>query len=144
MKTLLLYAANWCALLIIAILNGALRAKVFAPRMADIRAHQLSTLVGLCLFSIYMWFLTGVTPIRSGRLALLIGGIWLAMTIAFEFLFGHFIVGHSWRHLLHDYNLLAGRLWVLVPVWTAVAPYVFYRVRSSKGRHGRCCQHRLK
>ena len=51
------------------------------------------------------------------------------MTILFEFLFGHFIAGHPWSHLFHDYNLLAGRLWVLVLLWTAITPYLFYRMR---------------
>ncbi len=55
----------------------------------------------------------------------------LVMTIAFEFLFGRLVSGCSWNDLLHDYNLCAGRVWVLVLIWTAIAPYVFYRLRSS-------------
>ena len=62
--------------------------------------------------------------------ALAIGGIWLALTVAFEFLFGHYVMGHPWSRLFHDYNLLEGRLWVLVLVWTFIAPYVFYRLGS--------------
>ena len=27
-------------------------------------------------------------------------------------------------------NVLAGRLWILVPLWVATAPYVFYRLRQ--------------
>ncbi|MEW6447103.1 MAG: hypothetical protein AB1426_03305, partial [Bacillota bacterium] len=57
-----------------------------------------------------------------------IGLIWLVLTVAFEFGFGHFVMGHSWSRLLHDYNLLKGRLWVLVLLWVAIAPYVFYRL----------------
>ena len=38
--------------------------------------------------------------------------LWLGMTLAFEFLFGHYIAGKSWSLLLADYNLAAGRLWV--------------------------------
>jgi len=129
MRTLLIYLANWCGLLVIAILNGALRERAYGPHMTEMSAHRLSTVIGLCLFATYIWFLTGISPIGSARLALLIGAVWLIMTTAFEFLFGHFIAGRSWGRLLHDYNLPAGRLWVLVLVWTAVAPYVFYRVR---------------
>ncbi len=131
LRTLLIYVVNWCGLLIIAIGNGALREKVYGARMTELSAHQLSTLIGLFLFAVYIWFLTGVSPIGSVRVAVLIGGIWLVLTIAFEFLFGRFVAGHSWSHLLHDYNLSAGRLWVLVLLWTAIAPYVFYKIRSS-------------
>ena len=54
----------------------------------------------------------------------------LAMTVAFEFLFGHYVAGHSWDRLLHDYNLFAGRVWVVVLVWVTVAPYLFFRLRG--------------
>jgi len=52
--------------------------------------------------------------------------IWLALAIGLEFIFGHYVMGNSWEWLLGDYNLLAGRLWVLVLLWIAAAPYVFY------------------
>jgi hypothetical protein len=32
-------------------------------------------------------------------------------------------------YLLADYDLTTGRLWVLIPVWVTVAPYLFYRVQ---------------
>ena len=41
---------------------------------------------------------------------------------AFELLAGHYLFGNSWGRLLEDYNLLRGRIWVLVLVTTAVAP----------------------
>jgi len=76
-----------------------------------------------------VWFLTGRWRIESAGQAIAIGVIWLVLTVAFEFLFGHFVVGHPWSRLLHDYDLLQGRVWVLVLVWTTIAPYVFYRLR---------------
>ena len=51
------------------------------------------------------------------------------MTIAFEFLFGRYVVKRSWRALLHDYNLFAGRVWLVVLVWVTIAPYLFYRLQ---------------
>jgi hypothetical protein len=56
--------------------------------------------------------------------------IWLTLTVAFEFLFGHYVAKLSWRRLLHDYNLFAGRLWLFVLVAITVAPSVIYRIRS--------------
>jgi hypothetical protein len=130
MKTILLYAGAWLGLVALAIVNGALREKTYGPHMEELSAHQLSTVIGLCLFAAYIWFLTGLCRLETARQALLIGAMWLIMTVAFEFLFGHYVAGHSWSRLLHDYNLLKGRVWVLVLIWTAVAPYFFYRVRS--------------
>jgi uncharacterized membrane protein YhaH (DUF805 family) len=61
------------------------------------------------------------------REALLVGGIWVVMTIPFEFMFGHYVMEHSWSRLFYDYNLLQGRVWVLVLVWTFLALYIFYQ-----------------
>ena len=98
--------------------------------MRELSAHQLSTFIGFILFGLYIWSLTGIYQIESSSQAFVIGGMWLIMTILFEFIFGHFIMRHPWSKLLHDYNLLKGRVWLLVLIWTAVAPYVFYRIRS--------------
>jgi hypothetical protein len=51
------------------------------------------------------------------------------MTIIFELLFGHYVIGHSFAKLFEDYNVLKGRVWLLVLIWTTVAPYLFYRIR---------------
>ena len=116
-------------MVILAILNGTIREKAYGNLMDELTAHQLSTLAGLILFGVYIWTLTGLFRIESSRQALLIGSIWLLMTVVFEFVFGHYVMGHSWGKLFHDYNLFKGRVWSLVLIWTAVAPYVFYRIR---------------
>lgn len=62
----------------------------------------------------------------SGPVAVL----WVSMTVAFEFGFGHFVAGRPWAVLLADYNILQGRIWVLVPVTVASAPYLTARLRG--------------
>ncbi len=128
MGIMLKYTYAWIGLVIIAILNGAIREKWYRTYMSELTAHQLSTFVGILLFSVYIWILTGIWRIQSSGQALAIGGVWVALTIAFEFIFGHYVMKHSWSDLFHNYNLLKGRVWVLVLVWTAIAPYVFYRI----------------
>ena len=117
-------------MVILAIINGIIREKIYAQYMSELAAHQLSTLIAIILFGIYIYFLTGIFNIQSVKQALLIGGIWLTMTVIFEFVFGHFVAGHSWSQLFMDYNLFRGRVWILVLVWILVAPYVCYRIRS--------------
>lgn len=129
MKIVLTYAIAWLGLVVLAILNGALREKVYAPLMSELTAHQLSTLIGIALFAVYIWILTGIYRIESSSQAVLIGSMWLAMTVSFEFIFGHFVMGDPWQKLLRDYNLLEGHVWALVLIFTAIAPYLFYRIR---------------
>ena len=38
-------------------------------------------------------------------------------------------MGHPWSRLLHDYNVFAGRVWVVILMWITIAPYVFYRMQ---------------
>ena len=59
----------------------------------------------------------------------IIGACWLGVTIAFEFLGGHFLFGRPWNTLLADYNLSQGRIWIVVLVATAVGPVVAARTR---------------
>jgi hypothetical protein len=51
-----------------------------------------------------------------------VGALWLVLTLGFEFLVGHYVFRNSWEKLLADYNILQGRIWVLVPIITLLAP----------------------
>jgi hypothetical protein len=126
---ILRYTLAWLILVVAAILNGALREAVYKNSLVDLRAHQVSTLVGIILFGVIIWGLSRLWPLASAKQAWIVGFIWLALTIAFEFLFGHFVMGNPWSKLLHDYNILEGRVWLLVLIWTTIAPYVFYKLR---------------
>ena len=130
MKNLSAYALSWIGMVAIAILNGAIREKAYGPFMGELPAHQLSTFIIILLFGAYIWVLTGTYPIESPTQALIIGVMWLVMTVIFEFVFGHFVMGHLWSGLLQNYNLFKGRVWSLVLIWASVAPYLFYRIRS--------------
>lgn len=124
---ILRYTLAWLPMVIIGIVNGVIRAVGYAQYLGELRAHQVSTVTAIVLFGIYVWALMRRWPLASSRQALTVGGIWLALTVVFEFVFGHYVMGHPWSTLLHDYNFLAGRLWALVLIWLALAPYVFYR-----------------
>jgi hypothetical protein len=66
-------------------------------------------------------------PPASSSQAIFIGLVWVVLTLIFEFGFGRY-PGRSWPQLLEDYNLLKGRIWILIPLWLAIAPYIFYKL----------------
>jgi hypothetical protein len=125
------YVIAWLPLMVIGILNGILRQEGYSKYVSELTAHQISTLTGIILMGSFIWWLTGVWKIRSPGHAVLIGSIWLGMTVVFEFVFGHYVMGHPWKKLFHDYNILDGRIWVFVLIWITVAPLVFYKLRSK-------------
>lgn len=61
-----------------------------------------------------------------------VGVMWLRMTLAFELVMGHFIAGDPWCVVLHDYNILAGGVWILIPLWVLVGPCLFFQLRHGR------------
>ncbi len=122
---------GWIPMTFIGILNGMLRQYGYSRFVGDLTAHQISTLTGIIFIGLYIWWLTGVWKIESFSQALAVGLMWLGLTVVFEFVFGHYVVGHPWEKLFYDYNLLKGRVWLLVLIWITVAPFVFYKVRTK-------------
>jgi hypothetical protein len=93
-------------------------------------ARQLSTLTLLILLTAYMWLLHRRWPVGEESTALRIGLAWVAMTLVFEFGLGHYVEGKAWSTLLQDYDITTGHVWVLIPLWIAVAPAVIRRAQT--------------
>ncbi len=123
------YIIAWLPLVVIGIINGVIREQWYGNHINELRAHQISTVTGAVLFGLYIWAISRIWQLESVEQSLCVGFIWLAMTVCFEFIFGHYVAGHSWTKLVYDYNIFAGRIWGLLLVWITVAPYVFYRLQ---------------
>jgi len=126
---ILQYTVSWLGMVIIAIINGVIRDALYGKPLGELTAHQISTFTLIALSGLYLWLLGLAWKIPSSNQAITIGLIWLALTVVFEFLFGHYVMKHPWTRLLHDYNILKGRIWILVLIWITIAPYVFYRLK---------------
>ena len=125
---ILKYTLAWVPMIFIAVANGIIRQFVYGPQMSELSAHQISCATAILLFFFYTRLLACLMPLKNPRQAFLIGGIWLILTVAFEFCFGLFIAGHSLDRLLHDYNVAAGRLWVMVLISLTLMPYIAFRM----------------
>jgi hypothetical protein len=120
----------WLCLMVIAIGNGALREVLLVPRLGAGAAHVVSTvLLALMIVTVALVAIPWLAPASVAQ-ALVIGSVWLGLTLAFEFGFGHWVADKPWRELFQDYNLLAGRVWAFIPFVTAVAPAFAAKVRG--------------
>jgi hypothetical protein len=122
----------WLALPFMASANGALRQFILIPRWGEEAGHVMSTLILTGL-------IVGVTTwagrwlrLRSSADAWRLGAWWLLLTVGFEFFFGHFVFRTPWAVLRREYDLTAGRIWVLVLVATLLAPVIAFRVRRPR------------
>jgi hypothetical protein len=125
------WTAAWVGGSVLAVLNGGVRDLVLVRLLDEPQARWLSTMTLLLVLTAYMTYLHRRWPLTTARQALLVGATWVSLTLAFEFGFGHYVEGKSWSTLLADYDLLAGHVWLLVPVWTLLAPLVVWRVSGG-------------
>ena len=105
----------WLLLLVTALVLAVFREGVLTPRVGPQASHLLGTALAVAVMATVIGIsLSWVVPGLEVRSLWALGFGWTGLTVAFEFVFGHFVMGHPWSRLLHDYDLLAGRVWVLV------------------------------
>lgn len=119
--------AVWAILAILATLNGITRESLLKRKLNNGQAHVASTLILVSVISAVTWLsLPWIGPPNAFD-AWQIGAGWMGLTLAFEFLAGHYLFGNPWEKILADYNLLKGRVWPLVPLTMLLAPPFFRR-----------------
>jgi hypothetical protein len=120
----------WFLLAISAIIVATFRIAVLLPQVGEQTAHQLGTILYLIVQFLIIYLFIRKMKIRDVKTLLLIGIFWAVITIIFEFVFGHYVIGHSWQKLFADYNLFNGRLWVLVLINNIVAPLISGKINN--------------
>ena len=118
----------WFGLLALAIANGGFRETILVPRLGLGMARAVSSVMLSLLIVGVGWGVTHWIGPATLQDAWAIGALWVALTLGFEFLGGHFLFGKPWPELLADYNLFAGRIWVLVLVATLMTPAIAFTV----------------
>lgn len=124
----------WLALLLCAILNGALRQALLIPHIGERAGHIASTLLLSAIILGAAWVLLPWIRVSTVRDAWVVGALWLVLTVAFEFLGGHYLFGDPWENLLAAYNVAQGQIWVLVLITTLLAPVVAHALRHRSTR----------
>lgn len=124
---MLKYFLLWFPMLFIAIINGTARDLWYKKYTNELAAHQISTLSLNAFLGIYIFLIFKKYPPQSEIQSLLLGLFWLILTLGFEFGFG-LIRGNTWTKLLDDYNIMKGHIWILIPIWTLLAPYLFFKL----------------
>ena len=119
----------WCVLLTTAILNGALRVALLVPRIGETSGLVVSTVTLSAAIVVLAACTIGWMRPRTWGETWTIGLFWLGLTIAFEFLGGHFLFGRPGEVLLADYNVSQGRIWIVVLLATALGPALAVRYR---------------
>src|SRR4051794_12083212 len=90
----------WLGILVLAVLNGAVRDLIVTPRLGERTGHIASTIVLCALIALVTRASIRWIGPASRMDAALIGASWLTLTLSFELLAGHYLFGNSWARLL--------------------------------------------
>jgi hypothetical protein len=125
----------WFMGLVFAVFNAIVAAVAVQPWAGEYANHVFKTIVAVAFMLFLGWLHALVTrgP-RAYSAAWATGFIWLVLTIAFEFLAGHYAFGNSWERLIADYRIWEGRLWPLVLAALLVGPAIFAALLRALGR----------
>ncbi|WP_223897797.1 hypothetical protein [Sulfurovum sp. TSL1] len=121
----------WFVIVILAIANAIFRETVLVSLLGQNIAMPLSgILLSLIVFIVtYLFFpLFGKNNIL---IYFLIGLQWVVMTLLFEFLFGHYVIGKSWSSLLQVFNIMKGDLMILVLLVSLVSPILVAKIKNN-------------
>lgn len=122
--------AVWFLILVFAVINGFVRERFLIPALGDLPGHIVSTLILSSVVLAAILLTSGWVGFDNFSGAFLVGGLWVAMTLAFEFLAGHYLFGNPWEKLVADYDIFHGRIWPLVLLTEFLTPAVAFWFRS--------------
>jgi len=121
----------WLLVLPLMVANGVFRETVLVPSLGRGSADVASAAIGIAIILLVtMPFLRHARDRSTGALAR-VSVIWLVLTVAFEFLFGHYVDGKSWTELAEHYAIWRGKLWPLVLASLVLAPFIWGRSRRT-------------
>lgn len=124
----------WVAMAVFAVINGIFREVMLIPLIGERVGHVVSTvllIVAILLLSYFYFTRSGIDYKRAELVG--IGVVWVVLTVGFEFLVG-FLEGIPVSETLAQYDLLAGQVWIFVPLALLITPLVFgaYLDRSNR------------
>lgn len=117
----------WLLLAVVAVANGVFREIALIPRTGEYAGHVVSTalLVAAILavsFAFFRW-----TQIEYTLAELAVVGVgWTVLTVGFEFLVGY-VEGTPVSVTIGQYDVLAGQVWIAVPLTLLLSPVLFGR-----------------
>jgi hypothetical protein len=122
---------GWLFLVIAGVLNGVLRTSLLSPQMGEQTSYVVSTLILMIAVLICSWVLANRFLRHSAtRDLLIICLLWVSLSASLELFLGHYVLGTPWVTLVQEYNLLSGRIRIVVLLTELIGPWFM----ASNGR----------
>ncbi|MGB7210563.1 MAG: hypothetical protein WBD27_18050 [Pyrinomonadaceae bacterium] len=102
--------AVWFVIIFVESLHGIARSLALEPLIGDLRARQVSVFIGAALIVAISFVFVRWLKASLRLDFILVGAMWVVLTVGFEILLGRFVMGVSWERIASDYNLVNGGL----------------------------------
>ena len=114
----------WLAVAIAASMNGMFRSLFLVPRVGEYTAHVLSVLILVIVILLSSSVLVNrfMKDYVNSDL-FLVGLLWVALSVSADLVFEHYFLEIPWNRVFHDYNLMSGRIWILVLTTEFIGPW---------------------
>lgn len=126
----------WFVLLIIALINATLRELTYKPLLEPyigIWAHQISSVTAILFFFIAIFFfIRNFKEKFSKKELIIIGSIWVLLTVLFETLMNFFLRKISLIQTLQTYYFWNGETWIFVLISLIVSPLIVRKILKNK------------
>lgn len=114
----------WLFVAIAASMNGMFRSLFLVPRIGEHTSHVLSVLMLMIVVLLSSSVLVNKLLRNYDNADLfIIGSFWAALTVSVDCMFEHYVLDIPWRSILSDYNLLSGRIWIMVLATEIIGPW---------------------
>lgn len=120
----------WLLLVAGAVGNGLLREKVLAPLVEDQFALPLSGVMLSVLIFVVAYLTIPFIEKSEDRIYVFIGLLWVVLTLSFEFIFGHYGAGKSWREIVAVFDVTNGNLFILALITSAASPWLAAKMQG--------------
>jgi len=105
-------------------MNGMFRSLFLIPRIGEHTSHVLSVLMLMIVVLLSSSVLVNKLLRNYDNADLFINGsFWAALTVSVDCMFEHYVLDIPWRSILSDYNLLSGRIWIMVLATEIIGPW---------------------
>ena len=122
----------WLVISVVEVIHGIARIAFLQPLVGDFHARQIAVFSGSVLILAVAFLFRGWTGAKTFWECLVVGTIWVLLTIGFEVFLGRNFMDLTWERILSDYDLRHGGLMLIGLTVMLFAPLIVSRLSTSK------------
>lgn len=124
--------AVWVVIIAAETVHGILRTLILQPVVGDFRARQIAVFTGVIIILAVVYLFIPWLGGTSTPGLLLVGLLWLVLTVLFELGLGRLILRLPWDRIASDYDLSRGGLLSIGLMFLLLSPLIASRFLSRR------------